>query len=172
MENFFFSSWEGLLRTFITTLVAYMALILLLRSSGKRTLSKMNAFDFIVTIALGSSLATVMLSKTVVVLEGLLAFFLLIFLQYAITWLSSRYTTISNLVKSTPTLLLYRGEMIQHMMKKERIAIDEIYAALREKGFTAPNEVDAVILETDGSLTVIEKVENGTSGLLKQVKSK
>jgi uncharacterized membrane protein YcaP (DUF421 family) len=126
--------------------------------SGKRTLSKMNAFDFIVTIALGSTLATVMLSKDVALVDGVLAFFLLIFLQYLITFLSARYQPISDLVKSTPALLVYKGEMLRQAMKKERIAEDEIYAILREKGLGSIEEADAIVLETDGSLTVIKQV--------------
>jgi len=112
MKNIFFDSWESIFRTVIITIFAYILLILLLRGFGKRTLSKMNAFDFIVTIALGSTLATVMLSKDVSLIDGVLAFFLLIFLQYIITFFSVRYKTISNLVKSTPALLVYKGEML------------------------------------------------------------
>jgi uncharacterized membrane protein YcaP (DUF421 family) len=111
MKSIFFESWESMLRTGVITILAYVLLIFLLRISGKRTLSKMNAFDFIVTVALGSTLATVMLSKDVVLADGVLGFFLLIFLQYIITWLSVRNTSISNLVKSSPALLVYKGEM-------------------------------------------------------------
>lgn len=75
MKNIFFDSWESIFRTVVITILAYVLLILLLRVSGKRTLSKMNAFDFIVTIALGSTLATVMLNKNVALIDGVLAFF-------------------------------------------------------------------------------------------------
>jgi uncharacterized membrane protein YcaP (DUF421 family) len=160
MKNIFFDSWESIYRTVIITILAYVLLIFLLRAFGKRTLSKMNAFDFVVTIALGSTLATVMLSKDVSLMDGVLAFFLLIFLQFIITYLSAHSKTISDLVKSTPALLVYKGEMLRAMMKKERIAEDEIYAILREKGVGSLEEVDAVVLETDGSLTVIKQVDS------------
>jgi uncharacterized membrane protein YcaP (DUF421 family) len=130
----------------------------------------MNAFDFIVTIALGSTLATVMLNKNVALIDGILAFFLLVFLQYIITFLSARYKTISNLVKSTPALLVYKGEMLKQVMKKERIAEDEIYAILRQKGLGRIQEVDAIVLETDGSLTVIKHVPTFDTGVFTHVK--
>lgn len=163
MNQIFFDSWESLIRTFLITLMSYVLLIVLLRSSGKRTLSKMNAFDFIVTIALGSTLATVMLSKDVALADGALAFFLLISLQYLISYLSARNKTISNLIKSTPTLLVYKGQMLQEMLLRERIAEDEIHAIIREKGRASLAEVDAVVLETDGSLTVIYQVQKWDS---------
>ena len=79
MDQIFFNNWQSLGRTFIITILGYILMIFFLRISGKRTLSKMNAFDFIVTIALGSSLATVALNKNVPLAEGALVFFLLIF---------------------------------------------------------------------------------------------
>lgn len=88
MTKIFFDNWESLYRTFFITIMAYFALIFLLRISGKRSLSKMNAFDFIITVALGSTLATVLLNKSVALADGVLAFALLIGLQYIITfWL-------------------------------------------------------------------------------------
>ena len=83
--------------------------LLLLRVSGKRTLTRMNAFDLVVTVALGSTLATVLLIKSVALAEGLTAFMLLIFLQFVLTWLSVRSRAVSRLVKSEPTLLVYQG---------------------------------------------------------------
>ena len=158
MKNIFFDSWESIVRTVVITVIAYGSLIFLLRVSGKRTLSKMNAFDFIVTVGLGSTLATVMLSKDVVLVDGVLAFFLLIFLQYIITWLSVRNKNISNLVKSSPSLIVYKGELLKQVMKKERIDEDEIFAVVRKNGLGSIDEVDAIVLETDGSLTLIKNV--------------
>lgn len=66
----FFDGWTGLLRVLVVGTLAYAALVLLLRVSGKRTLSKMNAFDLVVTVALGSTLATVLLSRDVALAEG------------------------------------------------------------------------------------------------------
>jgi uncharacterized membrane protein YcaP (DUF421 family) len=160
MTKIFFENWESLLRTLITTILAYASLILLLRVSGKRTLSKMNAFDFVVTIALGSTLATVLLNKSVALADGVLALFLLVALQFLITWLSVRYKSISQLVKATPTLLVYKGEMLWQAMKKERVNEDEIHAALREKGMSSLQEADAVILETDGSLSIVKNIHS------------
>lgn len=86
----FFDSWQGLGRVVVVGILAYAALVFFLRVSGKRTLTKMNAFDLVVTVALGSTLATVLLSKDVALAEGLIAFAVLIALQFAVTWLSVR----------------------------------------------------------------------------------
>lgn len=171
MKNIFFDSWESLARTFIISLLAYLLMIFLLRVSGKRTLSKMNAFDFIVTIALGSTLATVLLNKNVALADGLVAFIMLIYLQYIITFFSVRSKKFNALIKASPTLLVFRGELIKRVMIKERITEDEVYFTIREKGFSTIKEVDAVVLETDGSLTVLESVDSMKSDIMKTVRT-
>lgn len=171
MKNIFFDSWESVIRTIVITVLAYVIMIVMLRVSGKRTLSKMNAFDFIITIALGSTLATVALSKNVALIDGALGFFLLIFLQYSLTWLSVRYKGVKKLVTSEPALLLYKGEVLEDVMKKERITLEEIYLAARKEGIADIHSIHAIILETTGSLTIISsKKEDTKPDTLKNVR--
>ncbi len=89
--------------------LAYIALVLLLRISGKRTLTKLNAFDLVITVALGSTLATSVLSKQTTLAEGVLAFAVLIVLQFVVTWTSVRWRPVEDLVKSEPTLCCARA---------------------------------------------------------------
>ncbi len=158
MEKLFFDSGMSLLRILIVGTLAYGSLVVMLRISGKRTLSKMNAFDLVVTVALGSTLSTVILSKDVALLEGLLALGLLIFLQFVLSWVSVRSSTFSSLVKAEPKLLVYQGHYLWQEMRKERITQEEILTALRKKGLDAIEHVDAVVLETAGSLSIIPKL--------------
>jgi uncharacterized membrane protein YcaP (DUF421 family) len=160
MDKMFFNNWDSIERTFIVGICAYIGMIVLLRVSGKRTLTKMNAFDFVVTVALGSTLATVLLSKDVALADGLVAFALLIVLQLIITWLSVRSKTFSKLIKAEPTLLLFRGEFLMDAMKAERVTKEEIMSILRSNGVSEMAEADAVIMETDGSLSILKKVDN------------
>ena len=156
-EPIFFDSWQGLLRVLIVGIAAYAALIVMLRGSGKRTLSKMNAFDLIVTVALGSTLATVLLSNSVPLLEGVLALALLVYLQYTITWLSVRSERFQNLIKAEPTLLVHEGRYLDTALRQQRVTREEIGAALRQSGKTDIAAVTSVVLETDGSMTVIPR---------------
>lgn len=154
-----FDSWSGLGRVLIVGTLAYLALILVLRISGKRTLSKFNAFDLVVTVALGSTLATVLLSKDVALAEGLLALVLLVSLQYGIAWLSVRSERIQSLVKSEPTLLMHEGRFLDGAMRRQRVSREEVLAALREHGVASPGHIIGVVLETDGTISVIRRTE-------------
>lgn len=170
MDKVFFDSWESIARTLIISVLAYGSLVVILRTSGKRTLSKMNAYDFIVTVALGSTLATVLLNKDVALADGVLTFVLLISLQFILTYLSVRSKKINNLVKSQPSLLVYKGQILNDAMIKERIAVDEVYATLRENGYADLQQIDAVVLETDGSLSVIAQVDDMDNPVMSNTK--
>lgn len=165
----FFDGWVGLFRVAAVGTVAYLTLVLLLRISGKRTLSKMNAFDLIVTVALGSTLATVLLSSSVALVEGLLAFALLIFLQFAVTWLSVRSSTFRAFVKNEPKLLFYEGKFVREAMRAERMTEEEVEAAVREQGIADFDKVGAAVLETDGSVTVVPRAGLGRGSTLSNV---
>jgi uncharacterized membrane protein YcaP (DUF421 family) len=166
IEDIFFQDWSGLIRTVLVGVLAYVALVVLLRVSGKRTLSKMNAFDFVVTVALGSTLATILLSADVALAEGITAFAVLIALQYIIAWLSVRSHTVSHLVKAEPRLLVYQGQLLHGAMRDERVVKAEVWAAVRQQGAASLDAVEAVVLETDGSFTVVKRTQHDHSSAL------
>jgi uncharacterized membrane protein YcaP (DUF421 family) len=153
----FFDSWTGLGRVLAVGTLAYISLVLILRISGKRTLTKLNAFDLVVTVALGSILATVLLSKSVALAEGILAMALLVFLQFVITWFSVRSPRFQELVKSEPTLIMRQGQFLDGALRAQRITREEIIAALRSNGVADAADAAAVVLETDGSIAVIKE---------------
>lgn len=161
-----FDNWSDLLRTVLIGTVSYASLVVLLRISGNRTLSKMNSFDLVITVAFGSILATILTSKDVSLAEGLVALALLIFLQFIVTWLSVRSRTLGKLVKTQPALLFRDGEFLQQAMKVVRVTEDEIRAAIRQHGGGDISQVAAVIMESDASLSVIKNDERGSGSAL------
>jgi uncharacterized membrane protein YcaP (DUF421 family) len=170
MENIFFDSWESFGRTVVITILAYLSMVFFLRISGKRTLTKMNAFDFIITVALGSMLAAVSLNKNIALIDGMIAFFLLIFLQFVLTWISVRSKRIKNLITSSPSLLVYKGEILEDTMKKERITREELKMAARNQGIEDISNVDILILETTGDISIIPKIEGGEAGTFADIR--
>lgn len=170
--HLFFESWSGIGRTLAVGAMAYVVVVTFLRLSGLRTLSKMNAFDFIVTIALGSTLATILLSKDVPLAQGVAALAMLIGLQYAVTWTSARWPFIKRAVTGEPVLLLYQGRMLDDAMRSARITPDEIRSALRTNGLTVFEQAHAVVLETDGSFSVVPESDAKGGSTLQGVRNR
>lgn len=141
----------------------------MLRISGKRTLAKWNSFDFVITIAFGSILSSILLSTKDSFGTGILGFALLVLFQYILTWVAVRSSWVQKLIKAEPALLLYNGKLKCDVLKRERVAEGEVLAALRASGVGAI-KADAVVLETDGSFSVIKDLSNSTASALKDVK--
>lgn len=151
----FFQNWQGIVRTLAVGVLAYAALVLFLRISGKRTLAKLNAFDLVVTVALGSTLSAILLQESVALAEGATALALLIVLQFLVTWLSVRWRWFAKAVRSEPALLARNGEFCSATMRRERITGDEVLSAIRSNGGRGIANVSAVMLESDGTISVI-----------------
>ena len=125
----------------------------------------MNAFDLVITVARGSTLATVILSKDVALVEAGTALALLIALQFGIAWLSVRWAPVRRLVKAEPTLLFYQGSFLPEQLQRSRMLETEVYAAIWEQGIATLSEVEAVVLETDGSFAVVSRTEGPGTAL-------
>lgn len=163
------ANWESLFHTLIAGTLSYFGLIVWLRVSGKRTLSKWNSFDFVVTIALGSILASALLTKSVSLVQTMAAIGLLVCFQFILTWLAVRSSIVQNLIKAKPTLLFFEGEFIEHWLKQERVAKGEVLAAIRLSGGSNLNDIGAVVLETDGSFSVIKNLNVSEASALRDV---
>lgn len=152
-----FDGWSGIVRILIIAPAAYIALVLILRVSGKRTLSKLNAFDLIITVAIGSTLASVITSKSLALVEGLTALLLLVLMQFVVTAAAVRFKGVDRLIKAEPTLLLRDGKLLPGAMQRQRVTEGEIEAAARQAGMQRLDQLEAVFLETDGSLTALPR---------------
>lgn len=156
----FFESWSEITRIVTTTLIIYPFLILATHLLGKRSFAKMNNFDWIITVAVGSILGSAILLKDVVIVEVLVAVSLLLFLQYLLTWISAHFSTFDKVVKTSPQLVFFDGEYIEAAMKDTRLTSTEVEGSVRKAGFGDLSTVMAVVFEADGELSIVPKSEN------------
>ncbi|WP_240549520.1 DUF421 domain-containing protein [Devosia salina] len=153
-SEMFFQSPRGLVRTLIVGGLAYIALVLFLRISGKRTLAKLNAFDLVVTVALGSTLSSILLQESIALTEGLVALALLIGAQFLVTFASVRSKRFASLVRSEPSLLAKDGHFCEGSLQRERITKDEALSVVRANGGKEIADVEFLVLESDGTISV------------------
>ena len=164
-----FDSWSDIVRVLLVGPAAYLTLIVLLRVSGKRTLAKLNAFDLVVTVALGSTLATIFLSTDVSWAEGLAALAVLATLQFLVATFTARVPGGRSVVTSGPTTLLRDGALLPDVVKQQRLTEAEVLQAIRAGGVGDVAAVAAVVLESDGSLSVIQRSQLGDGSALEDV---
>lgn len=164
-----FDSLDDLWRVLLVGATAYATVIVFLRFSGKRTLAKLNAFDLVVTVALGSTLATILLSADVSWAEGAVALALLAGLQFVVAWVTAHVPGARAVVTARPTLLLSHGTPLEHALRQQRVTLHEVRQAIRASGSGSLDEVGAVVLETDGTLSVIPAGQMGDGTALADV---
>ena len=151
----FFQGWDTIYKTLILSTLTYVSIIIILRSSGKRTLSSFNAFDFLITVTIGSISATTILSTSTKFFDGIAAIVVLVILQYIVAKISVYSKTFSKIIKSEPTLLYYDGEYIEKNLKKMRVSKDDILQEIRVNSGVTIDGVHSVILEANGKLAVV-----------------
>ena len=152
-DSIFFQNFEAIVRTAVVGILAYGTLVLFLRISGKRTLAKLNAFDLVVTVALGSTLSAILLQESVALAEGAAALGLLILMQYLVAFFSVRSAWFAKAVRSEPTLLVRNGVYCESALRRERITKGEALSAVRAAGGRDIEEVETLILESDGTMS-------------------
>ncbi len=157
----FFKNWENIRQILIIAPLFYLSIIVILRSSGKRTLSDLNTFDFVVTVTIGSIAATTILSVDTAFVEGFVAIVTLVLLQFIVAKLDAHFKFVSKVLKSDPTLIYYNGEYLEKNMKKMRVTEEDILQEVRLQAGTVLENVDAVILESNGKLSVIKDIRLG-----------
>lgn len=151
----FFSSWSSLGHIVLLAAIVYFALVGALRLIGSRALAKMSAYDLVITIALGSLIATIPLQKDVTVADGLTAIATFLLLQHAMSWVLKRWPRTRGLVKGRPTLCVYEGRMLDDQMLHINVTDAEVRAAVRSSGMASLSQCLAVVLENDGSWSVV-----------------
>ena len=150
-----FHSWPSIGRIALCTIIAFGWTLMLIRMFGKRTISKTNPSDFVMTVAVGSTMANFILPGSVPVADGLGALFVLLLLQIGIEWVTTRSERARRPLEGHPTLLLHRGRFLEDVMRRENINHEEIRKAVRTAGIADLEKVYAVILEIDGTFSVI-----------------
>ena len=144
------------IRVALSTVLIFAFIIFLTRLVGKRGVAKMNSFDWIVTVALGSVVAAGLVSPDdfgpVIVASSVL-----VSLQWVLTKLSLRTGWIEPLIKANPTLLMKDGQILDAGQDKTHVTDSEILAAVRGAGLASLRQVKAMVLETDGSFSIISQ---------------
>ena len=166
-----FDSWSDVLRVLAIGPATYACLVVVLRISGKRTLSKLNAFDLVVTVALGSTLATTFLSKDVALVEGVTALALLAALQFVVAGLTTLLPASRSVVTAEPTEVLRDGRMLDEPIRRQRLSAAEVRQAIRASGIGDIGSVGSVVVESDGSLSVISSDKLGDRSALQDLAS-
>lgn len=169
LDTILFDGWKSVLRIAIMSMLAYPFLIILLRIFGKRSLSNVNIFDFVITVTYGATLGSIITSDKMSFADGVVVLFMLTLLQYIVSKLSVNSKGFADLIKANPSFIYYEGKFYEKSMYKHRIRKDDLRGKVRQQGLSSFEQVEAIVLEGDGSLSIIQKQDNQSKDALEGV---
>ncbi|AQQ55029.1 hypothetical protein B0X71_07030 [Planococcus lenghuensis] len=152
------------------SILIYVFLIIILRVAGKRILSQYNMFDVIISVAYGSSIATALISKSISFTEGALVLLMLTLLQFSVALFERKSPKFYSIISAKPVYLYYDGEYCEDAMRKERVVKSDVRQSVRQNGKGSMEDIEAVILEGDGKISVISKSDAGSKDAMQDVK--
>ncbi|ROO29145.1 DUF421 domain-containing protein [Salinisphaera orenii] len=171
------SSWlagdlGSLIGVVVSGLVIYAALMLFTRLVGLRSFSKMSGFDFAITVALGSVIASTLLNDKPPLVTGIVGLAVLYGIQYKIARLRRSWPAFARLIDNEPLLLMAGERILDDHLTMARVTRDDLRAKLRLAGVTHPSQVLAVVMETTGDVAVIERRESVDPDLFSGVRGR
>lgn len=159
----FWNGWTPLIQVTLMASVGYLALVLLLRTTGPRTMAKMTPLDFVLAVTLGSAFGRVLTAEKSTVSQLLWLLVFLIALQWILAWLRSRSTFFRRLLDHPPVVLYEDGRMRNRALRRHRLIDDDVHEAVRGSGKGSLEDVHTVLLLREGTLAVIGRDDIGDS---------
>lgn len=159
--SYFWTGWSPIWHTLLVGTVGYLALVLLLRGFGPRTMANMTPLDFVVAVTLGSAFGRVLTAVDVGLAQALAALVLLVLVQWALAAVRARWDVMRRFLDSPPVLLYYDGAFQDRALRKHRLTEADVHTAVRQSSQGSLDDAHAVVLDQDGSFGVIPRASMG-----------
>ena len=142
------------LEILMRTTVLFLFTLLLIRSTGKRSLGQLSVFDFVIIIALGSAVGDPMFYEDVPLLYGMVVVAVVVGLERVLALLTSRRARVELMVDSSPTVLVREGVVDYTALRHELMSVSELFQALRVGGIEQLDDVALAVLEPSGHISI------------------
>jgi len=152
--------WSTVWITLLSAGLIYIAMVVITRINGARTFSKFSSFDLAITIAVGSVLGRALVASDQTLLHTIVAVLALFIVQYGVDYLRSRFNLFPKIIDNNPILLMENAQLLEENLKKARMTPKAVYHELRQANVVKLSEVKAVILESNGEVSVLHHLDD------------
>lgn len=169
-----YSLKDPILETILGSLLIFFVIIVLTRIIGLRSFAKFTAYDFAFTVAIGSIISSTLTSSTSIA-HGSIAIACLLGLTFLFSYLQRLVPALNSLISNQPLLLMDKNEILYDNLKHARIEKTQLIAKLREANVMDFEQVEAVVLESTGDISVLHASNSEVSlnaNLLEGVRKK
>ena len=144
---------------FIRTLIIYVIVLIAIRLMGKREIGQLQPYELVVTIMIADVASLPMQNVSIPLNQGIVPILGLLFAQVVASILSFKSKIVQKYISGKPTILVANGKILEQNMKKQKYTIETLLEQIRVCGYGSLLDLDYVILETSGQISVIPKAE-------------
>ncbi|MBP2071209.1 DUF421 domain-containing protein [Thermoanaerobacterium butyriciformans] len=144
---------------FFRTLILYFLVVVVMRIMGKQQIGQLQPYELVVAIMIADLVAVPMQNKGIPLLTGIIPIFTLLISQLFLSYISMKSLRGREMICGKPTVLIDKGKILTKELQKERYNINDLLEELRVMGYPNIADVEYAILETNGCLSVIPKVD-------------
>jgi uncharacterized membrane protein YcaP (DUF421 family) len=148
---------SGLPEVALRTGIVYLFLVAALRLSGKRQVGQMSVLELVVILVMSDAVQNSMVGENTTLWGGLVAVVTLLALDFALKALARRSKPLRKAIEGEPRLLARDGRLLEHAIEDEGLEAEEVRAAIRSHGIARVEDVRFAVLETDGSISVVQR---------------
>lgn len=139
------------------TILVLIILFFITKMMGKKQISELNFFDYVVGITIGSIAADISLDIEKSMIAGIAALFIYGFISYIISFISIKSIWARRFIIGVPTVLVEKGKIIESGLKKSKIDVNDLLMVARENGYFNLDEIDYALMEVNGNISFLPK---------------
>lgn len=149
----------------LSALVVYAVILLMTRISGRRTLSQVTVFDFVLVLLIADTSQNVLVGTDGSVTNAIVLIAVLILTDVVLTLTKSRFRWINLLVDGAPTVLIREGVADRNAMTQSRVGMEDILQSARmQHGILREDEIGWAVLETSGNISIVPADRDAEGG--------
>lgn len=143
----------------IRAFLSLVTLFLVTKMLGKKQVSQLSLFDYVIGISIGNFAAEMTINLETSEVNGILAVVLFGVFAYTISYLTTKSICLRRFFQGTPTIIVEKGKILENNMRKIKLDINDLLEELRSKGYFSLNEVEYVIMEVSGDVSILPKAK-------------
>lgn len=142
----------------LRALIVFAVLTVLFRLVGKRTLSQMTVFDFVLLLVVGEATAQALLGEDFSIINAALVIATLMMLDRGMDWLAWRFPKFKRVAESHPVVIVDNGRLVEDAMRRNHLDVDDVLSAARQgQGLERFDQIQWAILEVSGGISIVPK---------------
>ena len=146
-----------MLVVFFRAIILFIVIFLVIRLMGKRELSKIQPYELAIIVMISDLAAAPMQSRDTQIFAGIVPIIVLLIVYILFTLILQSSNKVEKVICGTPTLIIFKGKIIEEQLKKQQLTIEEVMSSLRSKDIYKVQDVAYALLETNGSLNAVKK---------------